>query len=185
MAGKAIGAVVAIVVVIVVIVAAVALIAVIPSGTAMKLTSSAFSEGGNIPAKYAADGSNVSPPLSIQGVDNRAVTLALIVDDPDANGFAHWAIWNIPATTSSIPEDVPASENVDTLGGARQGANDFGSVGYGGPDPPLGTTHTYRFRLYALDTTLDLSAGASKAQLESAMQGHTLAVATLTGKYGH
>jgi hypothetical protein len=153
-------------------------------GSAMGLSSSAFSEGGSISAKYTADGANVSPPLTISNVPSGAQSLALIVDDQSASGFTHWLFWNIRADTTTIPEGtggvsgyaLAESEN-------KQGTNDFSNIGYGGPDPPEGSTHTYRFKLYALDATLTLEAGASKAELEQAMTGHVVATATLTGTY--
>lgn len=180
---KTIGAV-AVIVLVVIVATAVVLIPKAPGGAAMRLSSDAF-EGDKIPAKYTADGYNISPPLSIEGVDNRTVTFALIVDDPDAGGFTHWIIWNIPASVTSIHENVPTTTwTVDTLGGAVQGLNSFGDVGYSGPAPP-GETHTYRFKLYALNTTLTLGPGRySRADLENAMQGYIIAEATLTGKYG-
>lgn len=157
-----------------------------PSGPAIKLSSSAFSDGGEIPTKYTCDGDDVSPLLSIENAILGAKSLALIVDDPDAPGgvFVHWVIWNIPPNTTSIPENVPSTEVVELLDGAKQGVNDFGKLGYRGPCPPSGPPHRYIFKLYALDTTLGLGAGASKAELEDAMRGHILAETTLTGKYG-
>ena len=168
-----------------------------PSGSAIKLLSSAFSDGGKIPTKYTCDGDDVSPPLSIENASQGAKSLALIVDDPDAPGgvFVHGVIWNIspanslpenaiPANTTSIPENVPSTEVVELLDRAKQGVNDFGKLGYRGPCPPSGPPHRYIFKLYALDTTLGLGAGASKAELEDAMRGHILAETTLTGKYG-
>ena len=151
----------------------------------MKISSNAFSHGGGITSKYTCDGNNFSPPLSIDNVIKGTKSLALIVDDPDAPGgvFVHWVIWNIPPERTSIPERVPTSETVDSLGGARQGVNDFGRLGYGGPCPPPGPAHRYFFKLYALDRELGLRAKASKAELESAMKGHILAEATLMGIY--
>jgi len=151
----------------------------------MKISSNAFSQGGGIPSKYTCDGNNFSPPLSIDNVTKGTKSLALIVDDPDAPGgvFVHWVIWNVPPEKTSIPERVPLSETVDSLGGTRQGVNDFGRLGYGGPCPPPGPAHRYFFKLYALDRELGLRAKASKAELESAMRGHILAEATLMGIY--
>jgi len=157
-----------------------------PSGPAIKLSSSAFSDGGKIPTKYTCDGDDVSPPLSIENAILGAKSLALIVDDPDAPGgvFVHWVVWNIPSNTTSIPENVPYTEVVGSLDGAKQGVNDFGKLGYRGPCPPSGPPHRYIFKLYALGTMLGLGAGASKAELEDAMNGHILDETTLTGKYG-
>ncbi len=152
----------------------------------LKITSSAFLEGGAIPAKYAAppDGDDVSPPLSIGSVPTGTKSLALICDDPDAPGgtWVHWVIWNISPENASIPENIPTTNTVESLGGAKQGANSWGNIGYGGPSPPSGT-HRYYFRVYALDTMLELSAGSSRAQLDAAMQGHILAQGALMGKY--
>ena len=173
-------------VILVVIVAGVAFMPKGPGVPTMVVSSSAFSDGGTIPSKYTADGTNVSPPLSIGSVPQGAKSLALIVDDPDAPGgtWVHWVIWNIPPDNTSIPEGVPTTGSVASLGEARQGVNDFGNIGYGGPDPPSGPAHRYYFKVYALDIVLDLGAGASKAQLEAAMQGHIVAQGTLIGKYG-
>jgi Raf kinase inhibitor-like YbhB/YbcL family protein len=119
----------------------------------------------------------VNPPLSFGGVPEKTAALALIVDDPDAPAktWAHWVVWNIPATTAEIPEDsVPP--------GALQGTNDFGKRKYGGPCPPSGT-HRYFFKLYALDAPLSLPAGAAKAQVEQEIGAHLLGRAELVGRY--
>lgn len=141
------------------------------------IASPAFSHNGMIPAKYTCDGADVNPPLSIGGVPEKAKSLALIVDDPDAprGTWVHWVVWNIPAGTREIPEDsVPP--------GAVQGTNDFGTRKYGGPCPPSGT-HRYFFKLYALDAPLALLPGATKAQVEKAMSGHLLGKAETVGLY--
>ena len=142
----------------------------------MKLTSPAFDEGGDIPSKYTCDGADISPPLEISAVPAEAEALALVMDDPDAPGstFDHWLVWNIPTDVDSIPEDTEP-EGV-------QGKTDFGRLGYGGPCPPSGT-HTYRFKLYALDDTLDLDQGATKDQLQQAMEGHVLEDDMLSADY--
>ncbi|MEW6221906.1 MAG: YbhB/YbcL family Raf kinase inhibitor-like protein [Candidatus Hadarchaeota archaeon] len=152
----------------------------------MKISSGAFSNGGNIPTRYTCDGSNVSPPISIEDVPAAAKSLALICDDPDApmGVFVHWVVWNIPPNVTAIPEKVPMTGVVKSLGGAAQGVTDFGKIGYGGPCPPRGPPHRYYFKLYALDAKLELGAGASKEELEGAMEGHILAKTTLMGKYG-
>ncbi|KXA99895.1 hypothetical protein AKJ42_02250 [candidate division MSBL1 archaeon SCGC-AAA261C02] len=151
----------------------------------MKLSSSAFENGKEIPSKYTCEGDDVSPPLSIEEVDPGTESLALVVDDPDAPGrvFDHWIIWNIPADADSIPEGVPPDEIVESLDGAIQGRNDFGAIGYRGPCPPGGPAHRYRFKLYALDTTLDLKPGSSKEELEAAVEGHVIGEVGLAGKY--
>ncbi|MFW6189289.1 MAG: YbhB/YbcL family Raf kinase inhibitor-like protein [Planctomycetota bacterium] len=142
----------------------------------MELRSSAFENGGNIPSRYTCDGADVSPPLVISGVPNGADSLALVMDDPDAPGgtFDHWLVWNIPPETGEIPEGTEPQ--------GVEGRTDFNKLVYGGPCPPSGT-HTYRFRLYALDDVLDLKEGAGKAELQAAMEGHVLADALLEGDY--
>ncbi|WP_456443630.1 YbhB/YbcL family Raf kinase inhibitor-like protein [Caldithrix abyssi] len=148
----------------------------------MKLISSAFEEGGMIPSIYTCDGQDVSPPLRWSDVPQETRSFALICDDPDApmGTWVHWVIYNIPDTTRSLPEAIPSSERLDN--GTLQGKNDFKRYGYGGPCPP-GGTHRYFFKLYALDTKLDLPAGATKAQLLKAMNGHIVGEAQLMGKY--
>jgi len=145
-------------------------------GAMMKVTSSAFQQGGNIPSKFTCDGADTSPPLQITGVPSEAKSLVLISDDPDAPSglFTHWVVWNIPPHTSSIAEgSVP---------NAVQGTNDFGKSGYGGPCPPSGT-HRYYFKLFALDHELDLRSGAKRNQLDAAMKGHVIAQGELMGRY--
>ncbi len=153
-------------------------------GTTMeiKMTSPAFEEGGLIPRRYTCDGADVSPPLSWTGVPEGSATIALICDDPDApmGTWVHWVLFNLPATEKSLPEAIPADKELKS--GARQGRNDFRRIGYGGPCPP-GGTHRYFFKIYALDAALDLPAGATKAELLKAMEGHILAQGQLMGKY--
>ncbi len=151
----------------------------------MKVTSPAFSDGATIPEKYTGDGPDVSPPLSIKDVDPKAVSLVIIMDDPDAPAgtFTHWVIWNIPTKITEIPEKVPRDREVKSLGGAKHGMTDFGELGYGGPSPPPGKPHRYMFNVFALGTKLDLLAGTSRDALERAMKGHVLAKAVLTGIY--
>ncbi|MDP2767105.1 MAG: YbhB/YbcL family Raf kinase inhibitor-like protein [Candidatus Methanoperedens sp.] len=146
------------------------------------VSAEAFREGETIPAEYTCDGKDVSPSLSWKGIPANAKSIALIMDDPDAPGgtFVHWVLFNIPANTQKLPKGIPGNQ---TLGdGSRHGATDFGRVSYGGPCPPRGT-HRYYFKMYALDTMLDLKPGASKKQLENAMKGHILAQGELMGKY--
>lgn len=148
----------------------------------LEITSSAFSNGEMIPARYTCDGSDVSPDLSWRGVPNTAKSLALICDDPDApmGTWVHWVLFNIPAEAVGLPAEI--SSNATLENGARHGKNDFRRLGYGGPCPP-GGTHRYFFKLYALDIELKLDSGITKAQLVEAMQGHILAEAQLMGKY--
>jgi Raf kinase inhibitor-like YbhB/YbcL family protein len=145
----------------------------------MILTSSAFADGGTIPARHARQGGNVSPPLSWSGAPAGTSSFALIVDDPDAPGgdWVHWLVYNLPAATTGLPESITALP-----GGTAQGKNGWGAAQYDGPQPPSGT-HRYVFKLYALDVVLDLDPGASKAALLQAMEGHVLARAQLIGKY--
>ena len=148
------------------------------------IKTAAFTNGGEIPRKYTCGGENVSPALSWAETPLQARSLALICDDPDAPGgtWTHWIVWNIPAQTSSLPEAVPASQET-IAGGARQGKNDFGRIGYGGPCPPPGKPHRYFFRLYALGTMLDVKPGASRSEMESAMKPHVLARAEWMGLF--
>lgn len=152
------------------------------SKTEIRITSPAFEEGGMIPRKYTCDGSDVSPPLVWTSVPEGAKTLALICDDPDApmGTWVHWVVFNIPASTRELPENIPPQKTLAS--GAKQGINDFGKIGYGGPCPP-GGTHRYYFKLYALDTEINLEAGATKTELLKAMEGHILAQGQLMGKY--
>jgi Raf kinase inhibitor-like YbhB/YbcL family protein len=149
----------------------------------MQLTSSAFEEGATIPKEFTGDGQDTSPPLQWGGAPEGVKSFALICDDPDAprGTWVHWVLWSLPADQHELPAGVPAKPS--RPGGARQGKNDFGNPGYGGPAPPRGKPHRYFFKLYALDTTLDLPEGATKQQLEQAMKGHILASGQLMGKY--
>ncbi|MFB6110850.1 MAG: YbhB/YbcL family Raf kinase inhibitor-like protein [Halodesulfurarchaeum sp.] len=144
----------------------------------LRLSSPAFADGEAIPDRYGYTAQNVNPPLEIEGVPAETESLALVMDDPDAVEPAgkiwdHWVVWNVDPELRSIPEDWDAT-------GAREGRTDFGETGYGGPNPP-DREHAYRFRLFALDTRLDLESGATKADLEAAIEGHVLAEASLTG----
>jgi len=148
----------------------------------IKLTSSAFAEGELIPRKYTCDGENVSPPLAWEPGPESTKSFALICDDPDAplKTWVHWVIFNIPADTRNLPENVPREKTL--ANGAKQGKNDSRKIGYVGPCPP-GGTHRYFFKLYALDTLLDLEPGITKKDLLKAMEGHVLAQGTLMGRY--
>ena len=153
---------------------------------ALQLTSTAFAAGGMIPSRYTCDDADVSPALAWSGVPAGTKSLALICDDPDAPDpaaprmtWVHWVLFNIPPSATGLPE---AAFPHDLPSGTRQGSNDWNRIGYGGPCPPIGT-HRYFFKLYALDTALDLAAGASKEQLLKAMEGHILAQAEVMGVY--
>lgn len=152
---------------------------------ALILTSSAFAEGGAIPAKHSCDGADVSPPLAWSGAPPGTVTFALIVDDPDAPAgtWVHWVLFNLPSNLMALPEGVPKTDPLRQFGAALQGRNDFRRVGYGGPCPPTGRAHRYFFRLYALSVALPLRSGAGKQEVERAMRAHVLAETTLMGTY--
>ena len=146
--------------------------------TKLQVTSTAFGADAAIPALYSCKGENINPPLEIKGVPSSAKSLVLIVDDPDAPGglFTHWIVWNIAPSTSGVAQKgVPDS--------GIEGTNDFGKKGYGGPCPPSGT-HRYFFRVLALDQKLDLHAGAKRAALNKAMNGHIVAQGELVGRFG-
>lgn len=149
-----------------------------------QLSSSAFSSGGAIPKNYTCDGSDVSPPLSWVGAP-AAQSFALIVDDPDAPAgtWAHWVLYNAPGSAKQFSEGVKKDEQLSD--GTLQGRNDFRKTGYNGPCPPPGKPHRYFFKLYALDTKLNLKPGATKAEVESAIKGHIVGQAELMGKFGH
>lgn len=151
----------------------------------MRLTSSAFGEGAAIPVEHSCDGANRSPPLAWSDAPAATQRFALVADDPDAPAgiWVHWLLFNLPAETTRLPAGVPKDETLGDLGGARQGRNDSRRVGYGGPCPPPGKPHRYYFKLYALDGPLGLAAGATKAELEGAMEGHVVATAQLMGTY--
>ncbi|MFC1599945.1 YbhB/YbcL family Raf kinase inhibitor-like protein [Patescibacteria group bacterium] len=142
----------------------------------MKISSSAFESEGLIPEKYTCDGVNVNPPLLIEEVPEGTKTLALIVDDPDApvGIWVHWLVWNIPPDTTEIQENSKPS--------GTEGTTSFGTVGYGGPCPPSGT-HRYLFKVFALDTEIDLDSKGDKASLESRMEGHIIDKVMYMGKY--
>ncbi len=154
------------------------------SPEALKIASSAFPPGGAIPKKHTCDGADVSPPLNWTNAPARTESFALIMDDPDApmGTWVHWVVYDLPGNTHELPEDVPKREEIS--GGARQGRNDFPKIGYGGPCPPPGPAHRYFFKLYALDTRLNLKPGANKADVENAMKGHILSEGHLIGRYG-
>ena len=149
----------------------------------IQITSSAFSEGSPIPKKYTCDAEDISPPLAWSGVPVGAKSLALIADDPDApvGTWTHWVIFNLPPTLTGLSAGIAKTPQAE--GGALQGNNDFRRIGYGGPCPPRGKQHRYFFKLYALDTSLALKAGSSKADLEKAIRGHILAQGQLMGTY--
>jgi Raf kinase inhibitor-like YbhB/YbcL family protein len=148
----------------------------------IKVTSQAFQNEGMIPSKYTADGSDVSPPLMIDSVPEGTKSIALISDDPDApmGTWVHWVMWNIPPDTIELAEDIPPDKILPD--GSIQGITSFGRHGYGGPSPPSGT-HRYYFKVYALDTELNLTEKSGKKELLKAIEGHIIAQGQLMGKY--
>ncbi|MBI5466490.1 MAG: YbhB/YbcL family Raf kinase inhibitor-like protein [Candidatus Kerfeldbacteria bacterium] len=143
----------------------------------MTITSSAFKPNESIPPRYTCDGENISPALEFFEVPENTQSLALIVDDPDAPAgtWTHWIVWNINPGIKQITEGA-------TPLGATEGTTSFGKPGYGGPCPPSGQ-HRYVFKLYALDTVLDLKPSANVAALQSALSSHTIGQAQLMGRY--
>lgn len=141
----------------------------------LKVTSPAFRDGGRIPAKYACDGKNVSPPLNIESIPEETQTLVLIVDDPDAprGTFTHWLVWNIP----------PANRIMENTPPGVEGMNSAGQRSYHGPCPPPGPAHRYVFKVYALDARLDIAPESVKQDVEMVMGGHILAVGQIMGLY--
>ncbi len=151
--------------------------------SSMQLTSSAFNQGQPIPAKYTCDAKDVSPSLQWSGVPSGAKSIVLLVNDPDApvGDWVHWVLFDLPATATSLMEDLPKGQHLP--GGGKQGLNDFKRLGYGGPCPPPGKPHRYFFRIYALDTLLELKPGTTRKEVQQAMQGHVLAQGELMGIY--
>jgi Raf kinase inhibitor-like YbhB/YbcL family protein len=154
------------------------------SAGTLLVESDAFEAAGTIPQRYTCDGKDVSPALRWSEPPPGTQSLALIFDDVDAPAgtWVHWVMFNIPDATLSLSEGVPADSIVAGLG--AHGSNSWGTLGYGGPCPPKGGPHRYTFRLYALDTILDLDAGARRADLDKAMEGHILGRGELMGRYG-
>ncbi len=148
----------------------------------MKIISSAFDESAMIPEKYTCDDIDISPPLKWSSVPEGTKTFAIICDDPDApmGTWVHWIIYNLLAIINELSENVPPLEIL--LNGAKQGRNDFGKIGYGGPCPP-GGTHRYYFKIYALSEELNIEAGITKSELLKAMEGHILLEGQLMGRY--
>ncbi len=148
----------------------------------MVLTSTAFSDGELIPKKYTLYGDNVSPDLAWEKAPDGVRSFALICGDPDAPAgtFYHWVLFNIPDSVKSLPEGVGRTATLPS--GGIQGTNSFRHVGYDGPKPPSGT-HRYYFDLYALDGALALDSTATAGRVLEAIRGHTLAKASLMGRY--
>ena len=158
----------------------------------IELTTTAFEPGGPIPAKYTEDAEDVSPPLSWSGLPKGTQELALICDDPDApnperpapDPWVHWVIYKIPAEATGLSEGIPDSVRLDDPPGAVQGKNSWPTTGYRGPAPPPGSgTHRYVFKLYALDSELEIEPDADKQTLIAAMSGHVIGEGRLIGTY--
>ena len=149
------------------------------AASSISITSPSFQAGGDIPTKFTCNGTSVSPELQISSVPNEAKSLVLIVDDPDAPRglFTHWIVWNIDPKTTRVAENGAPTAGI-------QGTNDFGKRIYGAPCPPSGT-HRYFFKIFALDTKLELKPNARRAELDAAMRGHVLAQGELMGRYSH
>ncbi len=150
----------------------------------MVLKTKAFQQSEVIPQKHTCDGADVSPDLTWEGAPQETRSFALICDDPDApvGTFNHWVLYALSANVSGLPENLPKKDEVASPK-CKQGTNDFGRVGYGGPCPPHGSTHHYFFKLYALDAEIQLSPKARKRDLEAAIKGHVLTSAELMGTY--
>ena len=152
-----------------------------PSATGpIVFTSEAFSSGGEIPVEYSCDGDNISPPLAWSRLPAGIESLALTMEDPDANGYVHWVMYNIPPESTGLGADTLADEELDD--GSLQGVNSRGEIGYTGPCPP-GGEHRYVLRIYALNAEIDLEAGATLAEVETAIADHVLALSELVGTY--
>ena len=149
---------------------------------AFVLLSDDIEPNDTIPIEHTCDGDDRSPPLTWKGAPAETAAYALVVHDPDAprGDWVHWVVFDLPATTRSLPTGVPRARTVD---GGAQGTNDFGKIGWGGPCPPPGAAHRYVFELYALDAPLGLPPGSTRAEVERAMEGHVLARTELVGRY--
>lgn len=148
-----------------------------------QISSSSFESGGMIPKKFTCDAADVSPELSWNGAPQGTKSFALIADDPDAPAgtWTHWVIYDLPPNLTNLAENTPKTDELPD--GAAQGRNSFKKIGYNGPCPPPGKAHRYFFRLFALDQKLEIKPGASKEEVEHAVQGHILAEAEVVGKY--
>ena len=152
---------------------------------ALSISSPAFAAGSTIPVKHSCDSEDVSPRLEWNDPPAGTKAFALVVDDPDApmGNWVHWVVVDLPAAARELPEGVARGAEIRGLEGARQGRNDFGKLGWGGPCPPPGKPHRYFFTLYALDAPLGLAEGSTKAEVEKRLAGHVLAKAEMFGTY--
>jgi len=150
----------------------------------LTISSPSFSNGGNIAQKFTCDGADVSPQLRWNEPPPGTKSIALLVDAPDApvGNWNHWTMWNLPAGARGLAEKL--RKDAELPDGSRQGHNDFRQDGYNGPCPPPGKPHRYYFKLYALDTKLDLKPGANKKEVDAAMKGHILVQSEWMGRYG-
>jgi Raf kinase inhibitor-like YbhB/YbcL family protein len=150
----------------------------------IQLSTSSFTPGAVIPKKFTCSGADISPELSWSAPPAGTKSWALVVDDPDAPAgtWNHWLLYNLPPSIHELPENQPRTPEL--ANGALQGKNDFGKTGYNGPCPPPGKPHRYFFRLYALDTKLDLKAGADRGTLAQAIKGHVVGEGELMGTFG-
>jgi Raf kinase inhibitor-like YbhB/YbcL family protein len=146
------------------------------SAVNLKITSTAFASGQEIPVKYTCDGSDINPPIKIDGLPTQTQTLAIIMDDPDAPKgiFIHWLCWDLPTLTNIDENSRPGIH----------GINSFGEKGYKGPCPPRGQKHRYFIRIFALDNKLELHENATREELEKAIQNHIITKGELQGIYG-
>ncbi len=154
----------------------------VANAQALILTSFSF-QGNQIPSRFTCNGAELSPQLAWSAPPPGTASFALVVTDPDAPGgtFAHWLLYNLPAETRALPEGLPKQRQL--AGGALQGVNSFGQMGYSGPCPPSGSPHHYHFTLYALNAKLNLPTDATRAQVKAAMHEHILATGELVGLY--
>jgi Raf kinase inhibitor-like YbhB/YbcL family protein len=149
----------------------------------LAIITSAFADGGAIPDRYSCEGEDISPVLEWNAAPPGIETFTLMMADLDAPGgiWVHWVVFNIPGDSIGLPQNQPRGDELP--GGGMHGKNSWGNIEYGGPCPPGGSAHSYRFMLYGVDSSLDLSAGASRQQVEEALSGHVLAQSMLTGTY--
>ena len=153
------------------------------------IKSNAFPANGKIPEKYTCDGVGISPPLEWSEVPGSTITVALLMENPDAPGrpFVHWMLFNVPPHIRELPEGIPKIPTLTTYPWlaymGSQGRNDYGKPGYGGPCPPRGEKHRYYFRVYALDRVLDIPPMASKDEFRQAVEGHVIGEGELMGVY--
>lgn len=156
--------------------------AVTPAGLqTLTVTTSVFTDGGDIPLPYSCDGEKISPDLAWSGAPEATRSFAVLALDPDASDFVHWLVYGIPATSKGLPMGV--TDEPQLADGSRQGQNSFGKTGYGPPCPPRGSTHTYRFYVYALDIELPIGPSAGETAVQQAMTGHIRAWGLLSGRF--